>query len=389
MLLHRRFFALAMASALVAAATETWAASPAGVACPSLEAGLDAFARRALDGGVPGVVVGVARPGTAPLVRAFGVADLEHGATMTPSSAFRIASLTKSFTAAAVLRLVADGRLALRARAADLLPDRPWLGDITVDQLLNHTAGLADYAEDPTGGATKAVSRTPAEMADWIERLEPRSRFEPGSAWAYSNSHYVLLGLIIEGVTGRPYAEFVRDAVLVPASLRDTVVDDPAEIVPGRVRGYSLITNRPLALRNADWIHPSMPGPAGSFRATAADVLAWNQALFSGRVVPMAEVGQMIAPGLLSDGRTTKWGMPQAWREGLNADYGMGVFVTPSPIGRRVWHSGDIDGFASWMGHWPDVGVTAVVLTNADFRSIDVDTFEALIARDIACRPTD
>lgn len=356
--------------------------------CAVLDTGLDAFADALLARGVPGVVIGVARPGTTSLVRAYGVADIEHGTAMTPDSDFRIASLTKQFTAAAVLRLVADGRLTLDARAADLLPDRPWLGEITVEQLLNHTAGLADYADDPDGARTKSVAHTPAEMADWIERLEPRSRFEPGVAWGYSNSHYALLGLIIETVTGSPYGEFLRQAVLAPAGLAAAAVDDPADVLPGRVRGYSLLEAEPLTLRNADWIHPTVPGPAGSLRATAGDLLAWNAALFAGRVIPSAQVEQMVAPGRLADGRTTKWGMPDAWREGLNADYGLGVFIAPSPLGRRVWHSGNIDGFTTWMAHWPEAGVTAVVLTNADFRNIDADALEALVAQGVACRAT-
>ena len=354
--------------------------------CPALETGLEAIARGALDGGVPGLVIGIARAGEPPLVRAYGVADLEQGAAMESGSVFRIASLTKAFTAAAVLRLVADGRLSLDQRAAELLSDRSWLGDITVEQLLNHTAGLSDYAEDPTGAASRAVARTPAEMVDWIGHLEPVSRFEPGTSWAYSNSNYAVLGLILEVVSGRPYAELLRDTVLAPAGLAATAVDDPADIVIGRVQGYSLLGSRPRTLRNADWIHPTIPGPAGSLRATAGDVLAWNEALFGGQIIPLALVERMTQPGILSDGRTTRWGMPEAWREGLNSDYAMGVFVASSPIGRRVWHTGDIDGFASWMAHWPDAGFTAVVLTNADFRSIDADAIEAVVAQEARCR---
>lgn len=354
--------------------------------CPALETGLEAIARAALDGGVPGLVIGLARAGEPPLVLAYGVADLEQGAAMESGSVFRIASLTKAFTAAAVLRLVADGRLSLDQRAAELLPDRPWLGDITVEQLLNHTAGLSDYAEDPTGAASRAVARTPTEMVDWIARLEPISRFEPGTGWAYSNSNYAVLGLILESVSGRPYAELLRDTVLAPAGLTATAVDDPDDLVAGRVRGYSLLESRPRTLRNADWIHPTIPGPAGSLRATAGDVLAFNEALFGGRIIPLALVERMTQPGLLSDGRTTRWGMPQAWREGLNSDYAMGVFVAASPMGGRVWHTGDIDGFASWMAHWPEAGFTAVVLTNADFRSIDADAIEALVAQEAHCR---
>lgn len=396
MSLNRSLLALLAASTLLVQAAHAQTVTPGPVEpgptfaaeCPALESGLDSVARAALDGGVPGLVIGVARPGAPPLVLAYGVADLEQGTAMEAGSVFRIASLTKAFTAAAVLRLVADGRLTLDQRAAELLPDRPWLGDITVEQLLNHTSGLADYAEDPAGANTRSVARTSAEMVDWIERLDPLSRFEPGAGWAYSNSNYAVLGLIMEAVSGRPYAEVLHDAVLSPAGLTATAVDDPSDLVAGRVRGYSLLQSRPRTLRNADWIHPTIPGPAGSLRATAGDVLAWNEALFGGQIIPLAFVERMTQPGLLSDGRTTRWGMPEAWREGLNSDYAMGVFVASSPLGPRVWHTGDIDGFASWMAHWPDAGFTAVVLTNADFRSIDADAIEALVAQEARCGET-
>jgi D-alanyl-D-alanine carboxypeptidase len=304
---------------------------------------------------------------------------------MRPASVFRIASITKQFTAALVLDLAEEGRLALDERAAFYLPERAWLGEITIRQLLLQTSGLPDYAADESGGGAPSESHAKSAMLDWIGRLASQPDFAPGERWAYSNSNYAVLGAIIEELTGQTYAQAVKERLLRPLGLAATAVDDPADLVPHRVRGYSAASGRPAELLNADWIHPSVPGPAGALRSTAADLLQWSEALFSGKVLDAPALAEMTTPGRLNDGRTTRFGMPEAWREGLRSDYALGMFVSDSVLGRRVWHSGDISGFITWMGHYPERQLTLVLLQNGDFIDIDPPAVERLIQAAEAC----
>lgn len=353
--------------------------------CPALEQSLDAIGRNALTLGAPGLAVGISRRGQPPVMGAWGHADLEHDVPLTADGVFRIASLSKQFTAALVLQLAEQDLVDLSAPAATYLPERSWLGEITVYQLLVQTSGLPDYAQDPSGEAGKAAEKSPVEMLDWIGRLAAMPDFAPGERWAYSNSNYVVLGALVERVTGQSFEEALKARILTPAGMGSTAVDDPGEIVPHRVRGYSRRSPELGALANAAWIHPSMPGPAGSLRSTAGDLLRWNEALYARSLLTDEGLAEMTAPGRLADGRTTRYGMPLAWQEGLKADYAMGLFVSGSELGPRLWHSGDIDGFSTWMAHYPEAGVTIVILLNGDFLDLPHPEVEQIVVEDLRC----
>ncbi|MET0338700.1 MAG: serine hydrolase domain-containing protein [Caulobacter sp.] len=363
------------------------AASPAAAQplCQGVVTQVDAAGRASLAKGAPGMVIAASAPGYEPLIRSYGLADLEARAALRSDSVFKIASLTKQFTAAAVLALAEEGKLDLDRSARTYLPQYDWMGEVTVRQLLVQTSGLPDYAQTLASGGTKAAARTPAQMAAVIGDLAPSKAFQAGERWEYSNSNYVLLGLLIEQVSGQSFEAFLERRVLQPAGMGASGVDHPADIVPGRVRGYSRAEDEGRTLRNADWIDPSIPGPAGALRSTAGDLLAWSKALFDGRVIGSASLAQMTAPGRLADGRTTRLGMPQAWQDGLKADYAMGLFRAQSPLGPKLWHSGDIEGFSTWMAHYPERKITLVILTNADFVDLDSDRLEAIFAAPDVC----
>ena len=138
-----------------------------------------------------------------------------------------------------------------------------------------------------------------------------------------------------------------------------------------RSQGYRRDKGSAGGYVNADWISPTIPGAAGGLRTTVDDLLRWSHALFSGRVLEPVTVTRMVSAGKLGDGRTTKSGMPEDWQRGLNSDYGMGVFVTDTSVGRRIWHAGDIDGFSTWLAHYPDVDVTIAVMQNSESADID------------------
>jgi CubicO group peptidase (beta-lactamase class C family) len=351
--------------------------APAALCRPATTA-IDAAAQRTLAQGAPGLVVAVARDGRTVFARGYGQADLEHRAPVTTDTVFRLASITKQFTAAAVLRLVERGRLGLDDPLAEHLPGFPGGDRITLRHLLHQTSGVPDYSEDPAGSAGKAAAMTPEAKLAWISRLAATPAFEPGAKWAYSNSNYVLLGLVVERAAGRPLAQVFADELFRPAGLTRTAFDEPGDLVPNRARGYR--KTEAGGFVNADAIHWTMPGAAGGLRSTAGDLVRWSDALFGGRVLRPESLALMTGPGRLADGRTTRWGMPDAWRIGMDADYALGVFfVTATPRGPRVWHGGDIDGFSTWLGHYPERRVTIALLQNSESADLPREAVERAV----------
>ena len=361
---------------LAATASSTLAAPnvPTSEAYAASAAAIDASVAKTLAQGSPGMLVMAARQGKPVFARAYGTADLEHRVPLTLEGVFNLASVTKQFTAAAILQLVEEGKLDLDDPLSKHVPEFPHGQRITLYQLLVQTSGIPDYAEDEAGSAAQSVARTPQQMLDWIVRLSPELQSEPGTKWAYSNSNYVLLGLIAERVSGRPLAAIFQDRLVGPAGMHSTAFDDPADVVLNRVHGYRRSKDAPSGFANADWISPSIPGAAGGLRTTAADLVRWNEALYGGRILRPESLELLTSPGRLSDGRTTKFGMPEAWQTGLNSDYGMGVFVTPTGHGPRIWHSGDMSGFSTWLARYPESGVTIALLLNSESADMDRDT---------------
>jgi CubicO group peptidase (beta-lactamase class C family) len=330
----------------------------------------------------------VAHEGRTLVVRPYGKANLEHDAPVVRETVFRLASVTKQFTAAAVLRLVEDGRVSLDDRLSRYVPELPQATEVTLYSLLVQTSGLPDYAEDPDITRTRSVARTPQEMLGLIARLQPRFQFEPETRWGYSNSNYALLGLVVERVSGQPLQTFFDEQLFKRAGLTATAFDDSRAVVPHRAQGYKKSGTAVSGYVNADWISSTIPGPAGGLRTTADDLLRWSNALFAGRVLKLETVQRMVAAGRLRDGRTTKLGMPEDWQRGLDSDYGMGVFVTNTNVGRRIWHAGDIDGFSTWLAHYPEARVTIAVMQNSESADIDKAALhDALFAQqDPECR---
>jgi CubicO group peptidase (beta-lactamase class C family) len=376
---------LAVGAAFLAA--PALAQSGSALCTPSL-AEIDASVAKTLAQGSPGMAVAVGKGGRVLLSRGYGFADLEHRAPVTRDTVFSLASITKQFTAAAVLLLAEDGKLKLEEPVSKYVPELPQGRRVTLYQLLVQTSGIPDYAEDPAGSSTKSVAKTPAEMLAWISRLSPPLQFEPGSKWAYSNSNYALLGLIAERVSGEPLSSFFQRRLFAPAGLRNTAFDDPADVVPHRARGYRKDEKAPSGFANADWISPTIPGPAGGLRSTAEDLLRWSDALHSGRILKASSLRRLTRAGLLADGRTTKFGMPEAWQKGLNSDYAMGFFLTPTAYGRRLSHGGDVDGFSTWLAHYPERQVTIALLINSQSADMDKDRIEAAVFRSLSGRCT-
>lgn len=347
--------------------------------CAAAIASIDASVAKTMAQGSPGMTVAGAYQGRPLFSRSYGIANLEYGAPVTAGTVFQLASITKQFTAAAVLLLVEDGKLALEDKLSLHVPELPQADRVTLYQLLVQTSGLPDYADDPSGSKSKSVARSREEMVAWIGRLQPSFVFEPGSSWAYSNSNYVLLGLVVERVSGGSLDEFFQQRLFATAGLTHTAFDDPADVVPQRAQGYRRSKTVPAGFINAAWISPTMPGPAGGLRTTADDLVRWSDALFAGRVLSTKSLETMTSAGLMNDGRTTKSGMPEAWQKGLDSDYGMGVFITNRGGRRKIWHSGNIDGFATWLGHYPESGITIALMENSESADLGSDVIEEAV----------
>lgn len=293
-----------------------------------------------------GAVVLIARGDTVVHRRALGLAEVELGVPLAPDQSFRIASITKSFTAALLVQMAARGEVALDAPVTRYLPDAPLDPRITLRQLLSHTAGISekDATPQPPFGSDDVP---PAEQ---VKRIAARPlAFEPGTAQRYSNSGYILLAAVIEKVTGQRWDEAMRTRLFVPLGLADTAYDRPGAIVPGRVRGY---TNDKGVLRNAAPINMSIPKTAGSLRSTASDLLHWMRALSQGRAVGVEGFAEMGKPALAG--------------VGVQERYGLGLYRWQIRGQDAIGHTGQIDGFASALFYLPAEDATVVVLANND-----------------------
>jgi D-alanyl-D-alanine carboxypeptidase len=306
----------------------------------------------------PGLQITVRKGDALLFDRGFGSANLETATPMTPAGVLRVGSLTKQFTAATLLLLEADGVLSLDDPLSRFLPDVPRAADLSLLRMANHTSGLGNYTDAASvqaflqGGRP---DRSTDEMVALMAASADLQKTEPGTAWAYSNTAYVLLGAVIEKATGRPYGAVMQGRLFGPLGLAATAVDDPAQILPGRVAGYTNVA-MPTAFENASFLSMTYPGAAGSMRSTTADLCRWHQALLGGKVLSPAGLAKMLTPAVLADGS----------RPADGTLYGLGVSLSPQGAPALVSHTGGINGFASYLGTYRDADLSIATIVNAD-----------------------
>ena len=320
------------------------------VARPADEAALQKQAGAILADGIasnaPGASVLIAQDDRVLFRAARGSAHLELGVTLSPNQVFRIGSLTKTFTAATILKLSAAGKLSLADPLSKFLPDFPNGGHITLAELLDHTAGLSDAWEVDVAKPqdTRSVIRLIAGHAP---------DFPPGTAWAYSNSGYMLLGAVIEKATGQPWHAAIHDLLAQPLGLTQTAYYPDEAVVPGKVVGYSQNDRGEVIL--APYASISGPGAAGALTSTVDDLFHWMRALATGRALPLHLYEAMSSAKTTAAGKTIPYG------------YGLMLgTVRSEPV---IEHNGGIEGFASHLTYFPKQHVTVVVLANTDARS--------------------
>lgn len=338
--------------------------------------------------GFPGATAAIALPDGTVMTSATGLADVEAGRAMAPETPMLAASIGKSFVAATVLALESEGRLSRDDLLSVHLGDRPWFdalpnrGSINTDHLLHHTSGLPDHVHLPEFQrawgelATSEGDFDPERLAAFVVSEAPL--FEAGTGWAYTDTGYVLLGLVIEHVTGQAWHEAVRTRLLDPLNLGGTIPSDRPDL-PGLAVGY-VAPGNPFGLpaRTADaegrllW-NPAVEAAGGGFASTSADLARWGHLLFGGEAMEGPYLDRMLdgvpvgpdAPGIL---------------------YGAGVAIYADTPRGPVWgHGGWVPGYVSSLRHYPDHGVTVAFQINTDIDVMDdssdlVPALEAALA---------
>jgi len=322
---------------------------------------------------VAGAEVAVLRGGSLVFAKGYGRANLEVGDPVGPDTVFRIGSLTKQFTAAAVLLLAERGRLKIDDKLSLYLPAFPRASEVTLRDLLDHTSGIHNFTESPVIDRISTSGVTVDALVADIAGQSPLYDFTPGTGWWYSNSNYALLGAVIEKVSGKSWGAFMTSEIFDKLGMADTAADDARDVVRHRASGYSLIGGTPGRFRNADFTDMSVPYAAGALRSTVTDLARWNVALFGGKLLGPDSLREMLAPGRLRDGAETQTAI--AWPGGrafapppgyVPGPYAFGLDHHAEDGRRIVGHGGSIAGFDSLMETYVDEDVTIIVLTNTD-----------------------
>jgi len=301
--------------------------------------------------GEPGATVLVARNGSVVYTRAFGLANVELDVPMDVASVFKIGSITKQFTAVAVLQLAEQRKLSLQDDITRFIPDYPTGGrKITIEHLLTHTSGIWNYSSMDDAAKRGAMDFTPDEMIDRFKN-QPM-RFDPGTKWEYSNANYVLLGAIIERITGKTYGAYLEQNIFKPAGMTRSLYASDIRLVTNRADGYSMNEE---GIVNAAYLSMTQPYAAGSILSTVEDLFKWNQALQSGKLIKRETLKKAWTRYKLADGSDTSYGY--GWRMG---------YIQES---RSLWHGGWINGFITMALYLPDEDVFVAVFSNCDANS--------------------
>ena len=295
----------------------------------------------------PGASVIVMKDGEILHQDGYGLANVEWGIPITPDTVFRVGSVTKQFTGAAIMLLEQRGLLSTDDPIDKYLPDYPTHGHvITIEMLLNHTSGIKSY----TGidGYMDQAIRTDLTTDELIEVFQNQPMdFAPGDDWRYNNSGYVLLGAIIEKISGQSYEAFIADQIAAPLELRSTYYGGP-KLVPNRASGYA--TGDEGEIRNAAYLSMTQPHAAGALLSTTGDLAAWHKALTGGEFIHDASYDKMTSVARLNNGETYPYG------------YGLGI---GQMRGRQmIAHGGGIHGFRCYSLWLPGEDLYVAVLTN-------------------------
>lgn len=296
---------------------------------------------------IPGASIAVARNGKLEKAKGYGLADVELNVPATARTVYQWASVSKQFTAEAIMLLAQEGKLRLEDRIARYYTNAPaaW-SNVTVRHLLNHTSGIKSYTSLPNFFRTL---RKDYETDELIGLVTDRPLdFEPGEKWEYNNTGYYLLGLIVENVSGKSYAEFLASCIFKPLGMATARVNHQFEIIPDRATGYD---NRSNSLWRSEFVSPTQPFSAGALVGSVLDLAQWDAALYTDKLLPTSVHEEMWTPTKLNDGKPAPYGY--GWQTGEIRGH------------RFVAHGGGIHGFTTYILRLLADQITVVVLLNA------------------------
>ena len=352
---------LAFLTMLAGALPAGLSAQPATAAAPlevRVQAKLDSAYKQ---GKFPGATLGIALADGNTLAFAVGMADTTRREAMKPTSLMPQGSVGKTYVAAVALQLVDEGKLALDAPVSRYLGREPWYRRLpnaeamTVRQVMNHTSGLVRYEFDDRFLADLLkdpykVWKVEEQLAYLFDKPAP---FAAGQGWDYSDTNYLVLGLIIEQLTGHRLNDEIQRRVIRPAGLRETIPNDKPEL-PGVVQGYAGADNpfggEVMFVNGRMTMNPAFEGAGGGWSSTAVDLARWAKKLYEGSIVPQARIAEAVQ------------GVPA--RLGPEVRYGLGVIIWPSPKGLVWGHSGYFPGYVTEMRYYPDAKIAIALQLN-------------------------
>jgi CubicO group peptidase (beta-lactamase class C family) len=282
----------------------------------------------------------VARDGRVLVSKGYGFANLEDETPNTPQTRFRLGSITKQFTATAIMMLEERGKLSAQDSICKYVEDCPqaWQA-VTIRHLLSHTSGVPNFTSFPEYPKTMTQ---PATVDSLIARFKDKPLdFQPGERWSYSNSGYVLLGHVIEKLSGKSYEAFLQENIFDPLKMTNTGYDSPARIIKHRAAGYMPRGN---VLINAPYLDMTIPHAAGALYSTVEDLYLWDQALYTERLISKKSFDAMFTP--------------------VKNDYGYGWGISKQYGLTRISHGGGINGFVTYISRYPEAKAVVVVLSN-------------------------
>jgi CubicO group peptidase (beta-lactamase class C family) len=287
----------------------------------------------------------VAKDGKPVLRKGYGFANVEWDVPNTPDTKFRLGSITKQFTAMAVMQLVEAGKVNLDDPVKKYYADAPATWDtITIHHLLTHTSGIPSYTGLPNFFRDK--SRDPLKPTEIIKLTQDKPlEFEPGANYKYNNTGYVLLGHVIEQASGEKYSDYVRKHIFEPLGMKDSGYDAHTPIIKKRASGYS------SGPTNAPYLEMTLPYAAGSLYSTVDDLLIWDQALYGGKLISKESYDKMFTP--------------------VKNDYAYGWAVVMKNGHKQISHGGGINGFNTMFARYPDDKLTVAVFSNVNGPTAD------------------
>tara|TARA_R110002020_G_scaffold358857_2_gene571508 strand:+ start:18564 stop:19679 length:1116 start_codon:yes stop_codon:yes gene_type:complete len=325
----------------------------------SLEVKIDSLLETTFTPDGPGAVFLVAKAGEPIYRKAFGKANLELNVSMTPENVFEIGSMTKQFTAISILMLLEQGKLQLDDEITKFIPDYPTQGKrITVHHLLTHTSGIKSFTSMKSLRAIERQDLTPAELIDFFKN-EPMD-FEPGEEFKYNNSGYVVLGYIIEKLSGKTFADFVQDNIFQKLGMNSSQYASHSQVIENRAYGY----HQKEEYVNKNYISLSLPYSSGSLMSTVDDMLKWNEVLKKNSLIKAETKASAFENHTLNNGD--------------KINYGYGWHISNIANSPSLEHGGSIFGFKSMGVYLPEEDIYVIGLSNCDCNS------PTTLTRDIA-----